>query len=250
MNLTVKKSMLMWAVAALLGAWSTGLAAQAAPEFAPTAPGEHIPNLDQVTTAEKPQLKQELKEYDACTCQCGCYAKDLNLQADHAIAYLRQRAAHRKPGEKLALVLDIDETTLSNYPEMVKGDFNYNAAAFDAWVKQAAAPVIPGTLRLYREARRLHVSVIFLTGRAEAERQATVRNLHARGFSHWRMLILRSPQEAGWTATQYKSYEREHTIEAKGYHIVLNVGDQWSDLRGKAEADYSVKYPDPFYFLK
>ena len=37
---------------------------------------------------------------------------------------------------------------------------------------------------------------------------------------------------------------------AAGYRIVLNVGDQWSDLRGKPEAEYSVKYPDPYYFIK
>jgi hypothetical protein len=30
----------------------------------------------------------------------------------------------------------------------------------------------------------------------------------------------------------------------------LNVGDQWSDLKGTPEAEYSVKYPDPYYFLK
>ena len=30
--------------------------------------------------------------------------------------------------------------------------------------------------------------------------------------------------------------------------MVLNVGDQWSDLKGKPEAEYSVKYPDPFTY--
>ena len=37
---------------------------------------------------------------------------------------------------------------------------------------------------------------------------------------------------------------------AKGYKLILNVGDQWSDLKGDPEAEYSVKYPDPYYFLK
>jgi hypothetical protein len=30
---------------------------------------------------------------------------------------------------------------------------------------------------------------------------------------------------------------------------VPNVGDLWSDLKGKPEAGLSVKYPDPYYFI-
>jgi hypothetical protein len=39
-------------------------------------------------------------------------------------------------------------------------------------------------------------------------------------------------------------------IAATGVWIILNVGDHWSDLRGKPEAEFSGKYPDPFYFIK
>lgn len=209
--------------------------------FAPLAPSEHIPNLD--------TLKSELKQYHDCTCKCGCYAKDLDLEADHAIAFLRQRAAHRGKNEKLALVLDIDETTLSNYAEMVKADFEYDGNAFNAWVNSAAAPVIPGTLRLYKEAQRLGVSVFFLTGRPEAQRGATEQNLRGQGFAGWQQLIMQPPAQAPSTALAYKSAARA-AIAAQGYRIVLNVGDQWSDLRGKPEAEFSVKYPDPYYFIQ
>jgi len=233
-------------VAAALGpapAWlEAQQAALAQPEaaFAPSAPGERIANLD--------KLKDRLKRYHDCTCRCGCYAKDLDLQAGRAIAFLRQRAAHRGPHEKPALVLDIDETTLSNYAEMEKSGFAYNSKAFAAWVDLAKAPAIPGTLRLYREAQRLGVSVFFLTGRAEDLRAATERDLRSQGFEAWQGLILRSPAEATLTALEYKSAERGKIL-AQGFRIVLNVGDQWSDLRGKPEAEYSVKYPDPFYFI-
>ena len=205
------------------------------------APAERIPNLD--------GLKTELKQYYACTCKCGCYAKDLDRQADRAISYLRMRAAHPRPGEKLALVLDIDETTLSNYREMANADFAYNKPVFDAWVETAKAPAIPGTMRLFNEAKQLGVNVFFITGRAESERAATELNLHNQGFQDWQKLILRSPAQAKSTAQAYKSAARA-AIVAEGYKIVLNVGDQWSDLKGVPEAEFSVKYPDPFYFLK
>jgi acid phosphatase len=216
-------------------------APQPASRMSANAPAERIPNLD--------ALKAELKQYYACTCKCGCYAKDLDHQADRAIAFLRRRAAHPKAQEKLALVLDIDETTLSNYEEMVNVDFAYNKTVFDAWVESAKAPAIPGTLRLFKEAQRLGVKVFFITGRAESERAATELNLHSQGFQDWQELILRRPTQASATAQAYKSAARA-TIQAQGYKIVLNVGDQWSDLKGVPEAEFSVKYPDPFYFLK
>ncbi len=211
------------------------------PRFAPVAPSERIPNLD--------TLKEELKQYHACSCACGCYAKDLDLQSGRAIALLRRAAAHQRPNEKLALVLDIDETTLSNYQEMEKAGFAYDAKAFNAWVESAQAPAIPGTLRIFNEAKRLGVSVFFLTGREEAERAATDQNLRGQGFEGWQELFLRKAGQRSSTALEYKSAERARIV-AQGYRIVLNVGDQWSDLRGAPEAEYSVKYPDPFYFIK
>ncbi len=222
--------------------------AQQSHSTTPVAPGESIQNLGPLLDRVN-ALKSELREYHACTCKCGCYAKDLDLQADRAIAFLRTRAAHRRPNEKLALVLDIDETTLSNWDQMSTANFEYNSKDFNAWVESAQAPAIPGTVRVYDEAQRLGVSVFFLTGRSDSQRASTETNLRVRGFNTWQKLIMRSLEQKGLTALAYKSAERAKIVAA-GYRIVLNVGDQWSDLRGNPEAEYSVKYPDPFYFIK
>ncbi len=220
---------------------SVGRTVQQGARFAPVAAGERIPNLD--------LFKVQLKQYYECTCKCGCYGHDLNVQAERAIAFLRRRAAHNAAARKLALVFDIDETTLSNYPEMLKNDFEFDPKVFDDWVGTASATAIPGTLNIYKEAQRLGVAVFFLTGRPEGEREATARNLRAQGFDTWQDLILRAPAVTAATAVQYKSAERAR-IAAQGYRIILNVGDQWSDLRGRPEAEYSVKYPNPYYFIK
>lgn len=211
----------------------------AQPVFSTVPSAERIPNLD--------QLVSELKQYHDCTCKCGCYAHDLDLQADRAISFLRKRAAHRGPGEKLALVLDIDETSLSNYAEMLKQNYVWNGTAFDAWVNTAEAPAIPGTLRIDKEAMQRGVTVFFITGRADTERTATEKNLRAQGYE-WKSLTMRAPSEAKETALIYKSAARTRIV-AQGYTIVLNVGDQWSDLKGKPEAEFSAKYPNPYYFI-
>jgi acid phosphatase len=217
------------------------------PRTAPVAPSESIPNLGPLL-AKVNALKSELRQYHACTCTCGCYAKDLDIEADRAIGFLEARA-HRRDNEKKALVLDIDETALSNWEEMSGANFEYDGKDFNAWVASAQAPGIPGTLRIYEAAKRLGVEVFFLTGRPETQRASTETNLRLQGFSTWKELIMRKPEQSKESALAYKSGERAKIVAA-GYRIVLNVGDQWSDLRGKPEAEYSVKYPDPFYFIK
>jgi predicted secreted acid phosphatase len=144
--------------------------------------------------------------------------------------------------------LDIDETSLSNYGEMVKADFAYDSAVFHAWIKEAKAPVIPGTLRLYKEAQRLNVSVFFITGRAESEREATERNLREQGYQNWQQLFLRSPAQSSAPMQVFKSGARA-AVAAEGYRIVLNVGDQWSDDKGEPQSEFFVKYPNPYYFI-
>lgn len=220
--------------------FSAGIAAFAQ-TIAPVAPSESIQNLDNV--------KADLKAYYECTGTHGCYARDLDIQADRAIAFLEHRALHPREGEKLAIVLDIDETTLSNYEEMVAADFAYDNDKFNAWIDSAKAPGLPATQRIYEEAQHLGVSVFFVTGRTESQRAATEKNLRAQGFDNWQELILRQPTEEKSKAIVYKPAARAHIV-AEGYTIILNVGDQWSDLRGMPSAEFSVKYPDPFYIIQ
>jgi acid phosphatase len=208
--------------------------------FVSNAAAERIPNIDKV--------KAELKKYHDCTCTCGCYARDLERQADRAIAFLRRRSAATQVNEKLALVLDIDETTLSNYQEIADADFAYSAPVFNAWVETAQAPAIAGTLRLYKEAQRLGVKVFFITGRPETQRAETERNLRGQGFDGWEKLYLRPKEHGKQTVSEYKSVARKQIAEL-GYVLALNVGDQWSDLKGAPEAELNVKYPDPFYLI-
>ena len=49
------------------------------------------------------------------------------------------------------------------------------------------------------------------------------------------------------TVAIYKSHMREQ-IEKQGYDVVLNIGDQKSDLAG-GHADKAFKLPNPYYFI-
>jgi acid phosphatase len=205
-----------------------------------SVPAENVANLG--------TLKLKLQRYYSCTCDCGCYQKELDRQAQVAIDFLHRRATHKNPDERLALVLDIDETVLSNYKEMAAQDYGYVSSEFDAWEDSAQATAIPGTLRLYQEARRLGVSVFFITGRGEAHRAATEKNLKNVGYANWDGLTLRTAAQSSEATIAYKSGARK-TIADAGYRIILNVGDQFSDLKGAPTAELSVKLPNPFYYI-
>jgi acid phosphatase len=196
------------------------------------------------------QLKNQLYFY-ACS---GAYDSDLDKVLAEARAYVEMRAAQvAKP----AIVLDIDETSLSNLPLELIDDFAYlsgidctadlkGPCGFSSWVALAKAKAIDGTLALYKAARQHHVAVFFITGRHEGDRAATEKNLKAAGFDGWDGLTLR-PTNDNRTVSGYKSAAREKIAE-KGYTIIVNAGDQHSDLAG-GYAERAYKLPNPFYFI-
>lgn len=194
------------------------------------------------------KLRIELEQYHDCKGNDGCYTADLNGETAKAIRELDRLARQSRPGTKLAVVLDIDETSLSNYAEILQADFAWNRDAWNQWVQQAAAPAIPGTLRLYQEAQKLGVAVFFITGRPESQRAATEKNLRSQGYAHWAGLVLRSPAQANTPTTIFKSAARRKIVAA-GYRILVNMGDQMSDLNGSPQAEVSIKLSDPFYYI-
>ena len=147
------------------------------------------------------------------------------------------------------MVLDIDETSLSNYCEMKREDYGYISGIFNLWeVSPEADMALPGALRLFNKARAVGVEVFFITGRPDEQRAGTVRNLEAAGYKGWKGLSLRVGPQKTMATVAYKSEERKKIVAA-GDRIVMNVGDQWSDLNGDSKAEISVKLPNPFYYL-
>lgn len=201
-----------------------------------------------------------LARYGDCTGPDGCYWADLDAQFRRAERALAQALAQKHSGERFALILDVDETSLSNYCEMKREDFGYIAPLYDTWSVSSAADVaIPGALRLYHEARAAGVTIFFITGRPGKQTQgqesasmdqtdATQRNLEAAGFMGWGGLRLRNGAERQLTTIEYKQHERA-LIEQAGYTLLMSVGDQWSDLLGAPAAAVNVKLPNPFYFI-
>lgn len=188
--------------------------------------------------------KQQVKAYVAS----GAYERDLTAVAKRAQAWLEQRAAQRKGGEKLAIVFDLDETLLKNYPHIVENDFGYVPEIWNEWVAKADAPAIGPVREVYRTARKLGVSVIYITGRAENQYAATERNVKAIDCGDFAELICKPDALKRASAATFKAGARERLTKA-GWTIVASIGDQQSDLDG-GFAEQTFKLPNPFYFIE
>jgi hypothetical protein len=92
----------------------------------------------------------------------------------------RVRAAHFH-GKKLALVLDIDETSLSNYDAINADNFTFGTNSQGEAVNETGK-VIPSTLELFNLAKQNGVAVFFITGRRENARAPHGEQPEARGL--------------------------------------------------------------------
>jgi predicted secreted acid phosphatase len=189
-------------------------------------------------------IKHKLERYH----DSGEYLHDISDVATKALRYLELRVERGDfKGKKPAIVLDIDETSLSNYPDMVRLDFGGTIEEIRQDEDKGTDEAIEPTLKLYRYAKAHHIAVFFITGRHEEERQVTEENLQKAGYLNHDGLILRSGDYKKAPASVYKTAMRNQLIE-KGYDIILNMGDQQSDLRG-GYADKTFKLPNPYYLI-
>jgi acid phosphatase len=207
-----------------------------------------------------PQIAAEpanvgLAKLAAVNChQSGEYMDAVARAAAPANEWLRQRAPEVS---RPALVLDIDDTALTNWPVIVANDFGRfpsgpcllpaGPCGWHAWdLRGEAAPIEP-TRQVFQTARVLGVTVFFITGRPESERVATERNLRAAGYVGYEQAFF-TPNGAHFSSlVEFKALTRRK-IAAMGFTIVANMGDQRSDLEG-GSSERTFKLPNPFYFI-
>jgi HAD superfamily, subfamily IIIB (Acid phosphatase) len=201
--------------------------------------------------------KDQLRQYH----DGGNYDADVASVFADARSYVEGRADQVK---RPAAVLDIDETSLSNWPSTKANDFGYIpggactleptlACGFDEWINKASAKATPGSVDFFKAAIAKNVAVFFITGRRHSQRQATLWNLDQAGFEGWAGVRTRPDDDNARSVVPFKSGERKK-IQTAGYTIIANVGDQQSDLKGDeggtyAECPFSFKVPNPFYFI-
>ena len=196
------------------------------------------------TSTSEPRNLTELKREVRAYVEDGRYRREIDVVAARAQAWVAERAG--RGGTRLAIVFDLDETLLYNWPQISARDFGYEPKEWDKWLAEARAPAIESVREVYRTARARGVEVVFLTGRPESSRVATDSNLRAIGCGDYALLICK-PEGRGGTAADYKTAERRKLSE-EGRVIIANIGDQASDLSG-GFAERVFKLPNAFYLI-
>ncbi len=226
-----------------------------------TKAGAAIPNID--------SAKATIRTYYGATSdgiadkKKSPYISEIAKLLNDQNAYLAQNAKAGKP----AIVLDVDDTTLWNY-DMEDGamHFNYDPVLQNTWVQDQLFPAVPSMVDFVDKAVKMGYTVFGLTGRNNDQEPATLGNLTKVGygatftadslFTKWTgkpgstQPSYITCATTSCTTVEYKAGTRAYLQSAAGggYNIVLNVGDQWSDLKGGGAAKV-LKLPNPTYYL-
>ncbi|MGW6855300.1 HAD family acid phosphatase [Streptomyces xanthophaeus] len=192
-------------------------AAQAAP-----APAQvQAPAAAAAVTASAPGGNAAILGIDYATWQ-----RDVAAVIDAARPAIEARIAASPAGEKPALVLDIDNTSLET-------DFH--------WFWTFPTPAISKVRALTQYASQRGVAVFFVTARPGIIESLTAHNLKAVGYPV-SGLYVRDLPDLFDEVSAYKTSKRAE-IEARGYTIIANIGNSPTDLVG-GHAERTVKLPD------
>ncbi|WP_328942778.1 hydrolase [Streptomyces sp. NBC_00250] len=153
------------------------------------------------------------------------WLRDVAAVVDEARPYIEERSENAGR-EKQAIVLDIDNSSLET-------DFH------PFW--ELPTPAIADVRTLVRNAHARGVDVFFVTARPGIIYSLTDWNLKQAGYPV-DGLYVRSLPDLFAEVGAYKTAQRAK-IEAKGYTIIANIGNNTTDLVG-GHAERTFKLPD------
>ncbi|WP_370421395.1 HAD family acid phosphatase [Streptomyces sp. QH1-20] len=152
------------------------------------------------------------------------WQRDVKAVIDQARPYVTERTRDPR-GRKQAVVLDIDNSSLET-------DFHWTTFP---------TPAIQSVLELTRYAHERGAAVFFVTARPGILESVTAYNLRAVGYPVSGVYVRHLPDLFQGVST-YKTAKRAE-IEAKGYTIIANIGNNTTDLVG-GHAERTFKLPD------
>ncbi|MCG6988447.1 MAG: hypothetical protein LJF06_09740 [Gemmatimonadetes bacterium] len=141
-------------------------------------------------------------------------------------------------GVAWGVILDADETLLDNSEYQRRRavlDSAYTEASWAEWVKEVAAPAVPGAVAFTRRVRRLGGRVIVVTNRADALCGPTRANLRRVGVPA--DLVLCQPPGQPDKNPRFRAVERgTASTDLPALRIVEWIGDNIQDFPGLTQA--------------
>jgi len=112
------------------------------------------------------------------------YAREAEKVAADGEHWLAARAHSQRPSGMKAIVLDVDDTTLTTWDYELFSNWDYNPTTNGIFVGLTTGaftgnvfPATPGMVDLVKQAADEGYAVFFITGRGDSQHQATIANL-------------------------------------------------------------------------
>ncbi len=172
---------------------------------------------------------QKAGEYRALAYQAFNLARwQLDADLDKKNVKKLPKPEQKKPR---AIMVDIDETVLDNSPAQaygIKTRQGFDLKQWYAWGEMRKAKAVPGAVEFANYAASKGVKVFFVSNRDEVQKQATMDNLKAVGFTDVTAdnVLLRQVDEKG-NGISTKEPRREIILQK--YRIVFFMGDNLDD---------------------
>jgi 5'-nucleotidase (lipoprotein e(P4) family) len=174
-----------------------------------------------------------------------------------AQAHVEREAAGRAPGT-WGVILDADETAISNLPYQEANPGPLNDAAWKTWVESRAAEALPGAREFLARVRALGGRIAIVTNRSQAACADTAAVFDTRGLAYDLMLCRTSESSKNPRFEAVEKGTPPSTLPPLA--IVAYVGDNIQDFPnlsqairdrgGSAFADFGRRYfiiPNPMY---
>ena len=199
----------------------------------------------QTSLSKEPQVKdpqlgiawvESAAEYDALTLQAYQNA------TDHLDELIADKTASALPGQEdmselpMAVILDVDETSVSNVEFQVHIEGNFSHEAFDYWQQNNPARRIQGAPEFIQAARDKGVTVFFITNRPCHERDfapgpcpqeaITLKNLAEAGIETDAGHLMLVGEKPGWN--REKRFRQE--LVGRDYRVIMLIGDDLGDF--------------------
>jgi len=185
---------------------------------------------------------QIIKYYES-----GEYETDVSTVMSEAESYLQNRVNENNVSAnpaRLAVVLDIDDTSISHFVANKRNDFSLSELV-RVLSKETKEPVVKPVLNFFNKAVASGTAVFFISSRPDSGRANILTVLRNAGYAGWAEVYLTTENESHLSGREFKTAKRKY-IESQGYKIILNIGDQDSDLDG-GYAEKTFKIPNPMY---
>ena len=171
----------------------------------------------------------------------GQYDKDLEMLVEKAKRYVNYELLTNKNNK--AVIIDIDETILSNLPYISKQIHLNDVEKLNRWQMTAQCIAIQPILGLYQWLMKQDLNIYFVTARPLDLKAATIENFKKLNIPY-SQIIFRDPIK--WPIPKEFKIAMRKNIVNNNYDIILNVGDQPTDFEG-GYWKRALKVPNPFY---